>query len=206
MEIDLRARFGQRRVSFAAVRLPLAFYRRPALTVARELIGKILVHQSGDELRAGRIVETEAYVGEHDLACHASKGRTRRTEVLFGPPGRAYVYFIYGMYHCFNVVAEPEGVAAAVLVRGLEPLIGIPSGLSTDGPGKLCRALGITLAQNREDLRGTMLFIEDAPAVPSSRVRRGPRVGVDYAGRWAERKYRFWIRDNPFVSARRLSR
>jgi len=206
MEIDLRARFGQRRVSFAAVRLPLAFYRRPALTVARELIGKILVHQSGDELRAGRIVETEAYVGEHDLACHASKGRTRRTEVLFGPPGRAYVYFIYGMYHCFNVVAEPEGVAAAVLVRGLEPLIGIPSGLSTDGPGKLCRALGITLAQNREDLRGTTLFIEDAPAVPSSRVRRGPRVGVDYAGRWAERKYRFWIRDNPFVSARRLSR
>lgn len=187
------------------MRLPLAFYRRPALTVARELIGKILVHQAGAELRAGRIVETEAYVGEHDLACHASKGRTRRTEVLFGPPGRAYVYFIYGMYHCFNVVAEPEGVAAAVLVRGLEPLSGIPSGLRTDGPGKLCRALGITLAQNREDLRGARLFIEDAPAVPSSRLRRGPRVGVEYAGRWAQRKYRFWIRDNPFVSARHLS-
>src|SRR5215813_13265911 len=159
------ARLGSVESPSAAVRLPLAFYERPALIVARELIGKVLAHQRGSDLRAGRIVETEAYVGEHDLACHASRGRTRRTEVLFGPPGRAYVYFIYGMYYCFNVVTEPEGVASAVLVRALEPLSGIPSGLSTDGPGKLCRALGITLSQNREDLRGDCLFIEDAPAV-----------------------------------------
>jgi len=186
------------------MRLPLTFYRRSALTVARELLGKVLIHQLPTGRREGRIVETEAYVGEHDLACHASKGRTRRTEVLFGPPGRAYVYFIYGMYHCFNVVTEPEGVAAAVLVRAIEPLAGIPGGLGTDGPGKLCRALGITLLQNREDLRGDVLFIEDAPAVPRSRINRGPRVGVDYSGTWAQQPYRLWIRGNPFVSVRKL--
>lgn len=146
------------------------------------------------------IVETEAYVGEHDLACHASKGRTRRTVVLFGPPGRAYVYLVYGMYHCFNVVTDPEGVAAAVLVRALEPLSGIPPEMTTNGPGKLCRALGITLAQNRKDLAGNQLYIEDAPVVSRSRVSRGPRVGVDYAGAWSHKPYRFWIRDNPFVS------
>ena len=207
MGIDLPGLFGQRPgLDSTAVPLSLAFYRRPALIVARDLIGKILVHRENGDRRAGRIVETEAYVGEHDLACHASKGRTRRTEVLFGPPGRAYVYFIYGMHHCFNVVTEPTGVAAAVLVRALEPLTGIPTGLNTDGPGKLCRALGVTLEHNRENLRGNRLFIEDAPAIPSSRVRRGPRIGVDYAGRWANSRYRFWVRDNPFVSARHLSR
>ncbi len=188
------------------MRLSLAFYERPALIVARQLIGKTLVHQGDGGRRAGRIVETEAYVGKHDLACHASKGRTRRTEVLFGPPGRAYVYFIYGMYHCFNVVTEAEDVAAAVLVRALEPVAGIPPGQSTDGPGKLCRALRITLAQNREDLCGKRLFIEDGPPVTGSLVRRGPRIGVDYAGPWARKPYRFWVRDNPFVSARRSSR
>ena len=186
------------------MRLPLTFYRRSALTVAQGLLGKVLVHQLPTGRREGRIVETEAYVGEHDLACHASKGRTRRTEVLFGPPGRAYVYFIYGMYHCFNVVTEPEGVAAAVLVRAIEPLAGIPIELGADGPGKLCRALGITLSQNREDLRGDCLFIEDAPAVPRSRIERGPRIGVDYSGLWAQRPYRLWIRGNPFVSVRKL--
>ena len=185
------------------MRLPLTFYSRSALAVARELLGKVLVHQLADGRRAGRIVETEAYVGEQDLACHASKGRTRRTEVLFGPPGRAYVYFIYGMYHCFNVVTEPEGVAAAVLVRAVEPLVGIAAMAATDGPGKLCRALGITLSDNREDLRGKRLFIEEAPAVARSCIERGPRIGVDYAGLWAQRPYRFWVRDNPFVSARK---
>jgi len=182
------------------VRLDLSFYARPALPVARELLGKVLVLDEGGVRKAGRIVETEAYVGEHDLACHAAKGRTARTEVLFGPPGRAYVYLIYGMYHCFNVVTEPEGVAAAVLVRGLEPLEGFPPGAATDGPGKLCRAMGLSLAHNREDLLSDRLHLLDGPRVPDRQVVRGPRVGVDYAGEWAAKPYRFWIRGNAFVS------
>ncbi|MBX5480786.1 MAG: DNA-3-methyladenine glycosylase [Myxococcaceae bacterium] len=181
-------------------RLPLPFYARPALEVAPDLLGKVLVHQSGRVRRAGRIVETEAYIGEHDLACHASKGRTKRTDVLFGPPGHAYVYLIYGMYDCFNVVVEPEGVAAAVLVRGLEPLEGIGPHHKTNGPGKLCRAMHITRAHNRMDLRGDHLFIEDAPPVPSELIATGPRIGVEYSGEWADKPFRFWIRDNPWVS------
>lgn len=182
------------------VRLPLDFYVRPALPVAHELLGKVLVLDEGGVVRRGRIVETEAYVGEHDLACHAAKGFTQRTAVLFGPPGRAYVYLIYGMHYCFNVVTEPEGIAAAVLVRGLEPLSGFEKGVRTDGPGKLCRAMGITLAHNREDLTGGRLYLEDAPPVASRDIARGPRIGVDYAGEWADKPYRFWVRDNPFVS------
>jgi DNA-3-methyladenine glycosylase len=180
--------------------LPLSFYERPALVVARELLGKRLVLEEEGARRAGRIVEVEAYVGEHDLACHAAKGRTARTEVLFGPPGRAYVYLIYGMYHCFNVVTEKEGTAAAVLVRGLEPEEGIGEGVRTDGPGKLCRAMHIDLRHNRLDLRGNRLFIEEAPPVSSRQVAKGPRVGVDYAGLWAAKPYRLWIKDNPYVS------
>lgn len=180
--------------------LPVAFYARPALKVARDLLGKVLVHQGGGVRRAGRIVETEAYVGEHDLACHASKGRTRRTEVLFGPPGRSYVYLIYGMYHCFNVVTDPDGFASAVLVRGVEPLEGIAPEAKTNGPGKLCRAMGISLAQNRLDLTGGELFIEDGPEISPRRVARGPRIGVDYAGEWADKPYRLWVKGSPGVS------
>jgi DNA-3-methyladenine glycosylase len=187
-------------------RLSLNFYRRPALTVARGLLGKVLVHQTPSGRREGRIVETEAYIGEHDLASHASRGRTKRTEVMFGPPGRAYVYFIYGMHYCFNVVSEPEGTAAAVLVRALEPGPGIPRELATNGPGKLCRAMGITILQNREDLLGDRLFIEDAPRIPASRIERGPRVGVEYSGPWARQHYRLWIRGSPFVSRGPLGR
>jgi DNA-3-methyladenine glycosylase len=186
-------------------RLPLAFFARPALAVARDLLGQVLVKEGPLGWRAGRIVETEAYVGAHDLACHASKGRTTRTEVLFGPPGRAYVFLIYGMYDCFNVVTEPEGVAAAVLIRGLEPLHGVPHGQKTDGPGKLCRALGITRQDNRADLRSGHVFLIPREAIPSSRIRKGPRVGVEYSGVWARKPYRFWVRDNPFVSKSGLS-
>lgn len=187
--------------------LPRQFYDRPALEVARELLGKVLVLDEGayvppgaSPVRRGRIVEVEAYVGEHDLACHASKGRTARTDVLFGPPGHAYVYLIYGMYDCFNVVTEPEGVAAAVLVRGLEPLEGFAPHARTDGPGKLCRALHINLAQNRLDLRAPPLYLLSAPPVPPRRIAKGPRVGVDYAGEWAAKPLRFWEKDNPYVS------
>jgi len=178
----------------------VSFYARPALTVARELLGARLVVEEGGWRRVVRIVETEAYVGEHDLACHASKGLTPRTEVLFGPPGRAYVYLIYGMHHCFNVVTDAEGVGAAVLVRGGEPLEGLPPGVRTDGPGRLCRALGLSLAHNRRELRGHGLYLEEGEPVSEAWVQRGPRVGVEYAGEWARAPYRLWIRDSRHVS------
>jgi DNA-3-methyladenine glycosylase len=184
--------------------LPEAFYARPARVVARALLGKVLVHGR----RAGRIVETEAYVGPEDLACHASRGRTRRTELLWGPPGRAYVYFVYGMHWCFNAVTGREGLAAAVLVRGLEPLAGLPAGVRLDGPARLCRALGIDGAENGADLVHSSLQILDAPGVGAGMVARGPRIGVDYAGAWAAHPLRFWVVGSPGVSrgARRQPR
>ncbi len=180
--------------------LPARFYARPALEVARELLGCVLVHEEAGRRRAGRIVEVEAYIGEHDLACHAAKGRTKRTEVLFGPPGRAYVYLIYGMHHCFNVVTDRDGVASAVLVRGVEPLEGLPEGVDTAGPGKLARALGIDLSHNRMDLRGEVLHLERGKEVPEWQVSRGPRIGVDYAGKWADEPFRLWVTGHPSVS------
>lgn len=185
---------------WADVRLPLEFYARPALTVARELLGTHLVLEGPGGRRVGRIVETEAYVGVHDLACHASKGRTPRTEVLFGPPGRAYVYLIYGMYHCFNVVTDTEGVASAVLVRAVEPVEGLAPPLRTDGPGRLCRALGLTLQHNRWDLQCAPLYLEEGAPVVEAGVARGPRIGVDYAGVWAREPYRLWVRGSQHVS------
>jgi DNA-3-methyladenine glycosylase len=180
--------------------LSRAFYERTALRVARDLLGKVLVHDGRTGRRAARIVETEAYIGEHDLACHAAKGRTARTEVLFGPAGHAYVYFVYGMHFLFNVVTGREGVAAAVLVRGVEPLQGVPPGVRTDGPARLTRALRIGPAENGADLTTSALAIHDGPPLPRGRVRRGPRVGVDYAGAWAERPFRFWVDGSPGVS------
>jgi DNA-3-methyladenine glycosylase len=174
------------------------FYARQTAAVAEDLLGRVLVHLDHGVRRAGRIVETEAYVGSHDLACHASKGRTARTEVLFGPPGHAYVYLIYGMYHCFNAVTEREGHASAVLVRALAPLEGCLG--STQGPGRLCRALGLTRAQNRMDLTSSEVTIEAGVPVASRAIARGPRIGVDYAGAWAREPLRFWIRDDPHVS------
>jgi len=182
--------------------LPHSFYERPARVVARALLGKVLVHAG----RAGRIVETEAYVGAHDLACHAARGRTARTQILWGPPGRAYVYFIYGMHWCFNAVTGREGRPAAVLVRGLEPVAGFDGPVRLDGPGRLCRALDITGAQNGADLVTSGLRILDAPGVPGRAAERGPRIGVDYAEEWAERPLRFWVRGSPGVSRGRRSR
>jgi DNA-3-methyladenine glycosylase len=188
--------------AMAELRLPRAFYQQSALMIARQLLGKALVHRMNGAVRVGRIVETEAYLGRRDLASHASKGLTRRTEVLFGPAGHAYVYFIYGMHCCFNVVGGPEGIGGAILVRAVEPLEGVPRGARTDGPGRLCRALGITLKHNREDLLGKRLFIVDLNSASSLRIQRGPRVGVDYSGIWAKKPYRFWIRGNAFVSSK----
>jgi DNA-3-methyladenine glycosylase len=175
-----------------------SFYQRPAIDVARDLLGRTLVHVDRDVRRAGRIVETEAYVGAHDLACHASKGRTARTDVMFGEGGHAYVYLIYGMYDCFNVVTDRAGHPSAVLVRALSPIEGCLR--STDGPGKLCRALGVTRAQNKLDLLGEELFIESGDPPAPRAIAKGPRIGVDYSGHWAKRYLRFWIRGDPWVS------
>ncbi len=175
-------------------KLPRSFYDRDTVVVARELLGKYLVHGQ----RVGRIVETEAYLGPHDLAAHSSKGRTKRNEVMFGPPGHAYVYMIYGMYFCMNVVTEREGHASAVLIRALEPVKNITG--KTNGPGLLCRAMGIDRRLNGHDLLSDDFYIADGPA-PAGIVKR-PRIGVDYAGRWARRHLRFYIAGNPFISRR----
>lgn len=178
--------------------LPRSFYDRDAEPVARDLLGALLVHRVGDDLRVGRIVETEAYLGPHDLAAHSARGRTARTEVMFGPPGHAYVYLIYGIHHCFNVVANAEGLAAAVLIRALEPVRRLEG--NTKGPGLLCRAMGIDRSCNGRDLLGGDLFVaEPARSEPVEVVAR-PRIGVGYAGEWAEKPLRFYIRGNGFIS------
>ncbi len=174
------------------------FYARPAVEVARALLGHVLVHQDGSVRRAGRIVEVEAYLGPHDRACHAHKGHTARTDPMFGEAGHAYVYLIYGMYDCFNVVTDGVGYPSAVLVRAVSPLSECLG--KTDGPGKLCRALRITRAQNRADLTASTLFVERGEAVSVRSIAKGPRIGVDYAGSWARRHLRFWVKSDPWVS------
>lgn len=180
-------------------KLPRDFFARSTLTIARDLIGVYLVHDDGARLRRGRIVETEAYQGPSDLAAHSSRGRTARTEVMFGPPGHAYVYFIYGVWHCLNVVTGSPGVPHAVLLRALEPLDGLTD--RTWGPGLLCRAMHIDRRLNGVDLRGEVLWLEAREArAPRPRITRAARVGVDYAGDWARRPWRFFDRASPYVS------
>ena len=169
-------------------KLKHSFFERPALELARDLVGTILVRRfRGREFRA-RIFETEAYVGPHDLACHASRGRTRRTEVMFGPAGHAYVYFIYGMYDMFNIVASHVDDPQAVLIRGATALDGWNADLS--GPGKLTRAMRITRAQNALDLAGESLFLLGDPAWRPQIVTT-KRIGIDYAGEWKDALLRF---------------
>jgi DNA-3-methyladenine glycosylase len=178
--------------------LSRAFYDRDTVAVARDLLGKHLVHASGGVERIGRIVEVEAYLGPHDLASHSSRGRTARTGVMFGPPGHAYVYLVYGIHCCMNVVTERDGHAAAVLIRAVEPVKNAEG--STRGPGRLCKAMHIDRRLNGHDLVGDDFFIEDPLDAETPRIVRRPRVGVHYAGRWARRHLRFYIRGNPFVS------
>jgi DNA-3-methyladenine glycosylase len=178
--------------------LPRSFYSRDTILVARELLGKHLVHVTPEGPRIGRIVEVEAYLGEHDLAAHSSKGRTARTEVMFGPPGFSYVYIIYGMHYCMNVVTEPEGNAAAVLLRALEPVSPLPG--RTNGPGLLCRAMGIDRRLNGHDLLSENFFITDPGTEAIMRIAKGPRIGVDYAKHWAKRHLRFYVKGSAFVS------
>ena len=183
-----------------AGKLPRSFYaREDTLLVARELIGMRLVHDDGLARRVGRIVETEAYMGPEDLAAHSARGRTQRTEVMFGPPGHAYVYFIYGFWYCLNIVTSRKGVPHAVLLRALEPVEGITD--KTWGPGLLCRAMGVDRTLNGADLCADRLWLERPPElIPPSRIGRAPRIGVEYAGSWAKRPWRFFDRASPYVS------
>ena len=194
--------------------LPRDFYARPTLDVARELLGKVLVHHTPAGTTAGVIVETEAYVGESDPACHAAPGPTRRNAPLYGPPGMAYVYLNYGIHYLVNAVTEPDGWPGAVLIRALEPLEGEAlmrrrrargtgrraAGFPTDGlcrgPGNLTRALGISLVHNQRDLVASRLRIEDA-GVPERPFATSTRIGINVG---TEQPWRFFIRDSPSVS------
>lgn len=171
--------------------LTRSFYHKDTLEVARGLLGSVLVRRVGRKTIRARIVETEAYVGEDDLACHASKGRTKRTEVMYGEGGHTYVYMIYGMYHCLNIVTEAKDFPSAVLIRAVE-IDGVPR-KETDGPGKLCRFLGIDRNLNGWDVTlGRKLWVEKPTrSVPSEHIVAGRRVGVDYAGPCRKYPWRF---------------
>jgi DNA-3-methyladenine glycosylase len=191
-------------------KLNRSFYSRDAEVVAQELIGTILVRREGDGVvRRARIVETEAYVGPHDLACHASKGHTARTAVMFGAAGHAYVYMIYGFYFCLNVVTDRVGYPSAVLIRAVEPVENVdlmrelrnnPSETNiASGPGKLCMAMSIDKRLNGADLRGSTIWIEDRKHHLGP-IRTSPRVGVDYAAEYKDKPWRFFVDGNPHVS------
>lgn len=192
------------------------FFARDTLIVARELLGVRLVRMLDGQRISGIIVEGEAYIGQDDSACHASRGRTQRNEVMFGPPGRAYVYFTYGMHWMLNVVTEIEGFPAAVLLRAIQPVEGIETMRAlrrskgrlrkdrelTSGPARLTQALAIEKTLNGADLvDGAELWLEPGNAFPDDVVERGPRIGIQSA---AEKDrlvpWRFWVRDNPYVS------
>jgi DNA-3-methyladenine glycosylase len=193
--------------------LPRAFYERETEIVAREMLGTVLECETDDGIASGIIVETEAYLGEHDLACHAAAGRTARTEALYGSPGTSYVYFIYGMYWCFNAVTRAEGSPSAVLVRAIEPLDGIalmhkrrPRVKSevdlTNGPGKLCAALGITGSMSAQGLQRRPLVIREGEPVADDRVEVTTRIGITRCADWP---LRWIVRGNRYVSKGKLS-
>jgi DNA-3-methyladenine glycosylase len=188
------------------------FYARPVLVVARNCIGKLLVHRTPDGETAGRIVETEAYRGPRDLAAHSSRGLTKRTAAMFGPPGHAYVYRLYGTCWAMNVVVAREGDPHAVLIRAIEPVRGIDlmaarrrklasSRDLTNGPGKLTEALAITGLDYARDLCGDDLFLEEGEKKPLP-ISRSARINVEYSGAWADLLWRFYERNNPYVSVK----
>jgi DNA-3-methyladenine glycosylase len=193
------------------LRLSRAFYAQPTVEVARQLLGKYLVRIDAAGVRAGMILETEAYIGPDDKASHASRGRTPRTSVMFGPAGFAYIYLIYGMHHCLNIVTDQEDYPAAVLIRAVEPSEGLELMQKqrplldvrrlTNGPGKLCQAFGIDRRLNGLDMCGEALFIE-ARAISPVDIVVTTRVGVDYAGPWRDKPWRFYIAGHPGVSTR----
>jgi DNA-3-methyladenine glycosylase len=190
--------------------LPHAFYDRASVEVARDLLGKTLWRRTEAGLTAGIIVETEAYDGANDPASHAWRGRTQRNAVMFGPPGRAYVYFTYGMHYCLNAVTGPVGQASAVLLRAIQPVVGIelmrerrgttiPDRDLARGPGRLCQALGITTADDGTDLTGDALWISETVDAPDLLIATTPRIGITRA---AELPWRFVVCDNQYISGR----
>ena len=194
-------------------KLQRSFYTRTnVVTVARDLLGKLLVVPANNGERvSGIIVETEAYRGPLDRAAHSYGGRrTKRTEPMYGIGGTAYVFFVYGMYYQFNVVTNAADTPHAVLIRAVEPVEGIelmrkrragqPDRNLTKGPGKLCIALGIDRRLDGEDLLGDRVWLESGSTVARSKIASGPRFGIDYAGEWVTKPWRFWVKDNPFVS------
>jgi DNA-3-methyladenine glycosylase len=196
-----------------AAKISREFYLRPnVLIVARDLLGKLLVVPGPNGERvSGKIVEVEAYRGPEDRASHAYGGRrTNRTETMYRPGGVAYVYFVYGMYYQFNVVSGVEDIPHAILVRALEPVEGMeimrgrrhahPDHNLTNGPGKLCIAMGIGRQFDGADLLGRKVWLEEYEKVSPRQVARGPRIGIDYAEKWIDKPWRFWVKDNKFVS------
>lgn len=192
-------RSGTARCGVRGERLPREFFARKAVAVARDLLGCRLVRELPAGPRIGRIVETEAYDGPGDRASHASRGRTPRNEVMFGPPGFTYVYLVYGIHHCLNLVTGPAGYPAAVLIRALEPVAGIER--STQGPGRLCRALDIDRTCDRLDVASGPLFVLPRDG-PRPRIASTPRIGVDYAGAHARKPWRFLVVGGSWVSKR----
>ncbi|MFC7373276.1 DNA-3-methyladenine glycosylase [Fictibacillus iocasae] len=197
-----------------------SFFSQPTLQLAQSLIGMELVHESKEGITSGIIVETEAYMGPEDRAAHSYGGRrTKRTEVMFDQPGSIYMYFIYGMHVCFNIVSGPPGKPEAVLIRALEPVSGIalmekrrysswkrsPAQARkimhlTSGPGKLCQAMGLGLELYGSKMNKGPVFLKENKKIPASMIEAGPRINVHYAGEAAEYPWRFWLRGSPYVS------
>ena len=179
--------------------LPRSFFERPTLRVAKDLLGKYVVRRTARQTLAVRIVDVEAYIGPKDRACHASRGRTQRTEVMFGPSGITYVYLIYGMHHCLNLVTERVDYPAAVLIRGVEIIESenqnFDSIIRIDGPGRVCRFLNIDRTLNGVDTtRGQLIWVEDrGETVRSKQIQPRPRIGINYAGEWAKKPWRFCL-------------
>lgn len=179
-------------------KLPRSFYERDTVLVAKDLLGKYLIHDDGFKQRIGKIVEVEAYLGSHDLACHSAKGITKRTEIMFGPAGYAYIYLIYGIYYCTNIVTEVAGHGSAVLLRALEPVQNIEG--KTQGPGLLSGAMGIDKRLNKHDLLSDTFYIAEKEKEREFTIIEKPRIGIPYAQAWVHEPLRFYIKDNPYVS------
>ena len=183
-------------------KIPLKFYCRDTETVAREILGLHLVHVVNGQKIIGKIVETEAYIGAQDRACHGfANRRTDRTEIMFQSGGSIYVFLIYGMYYCFNIVTGKKDEPTAVLIRALEPVQGIPDNVKTNGPGKLCRALHIDKSLNKKLMTSSEIYLETGSvSVKPTEIIASPRIGVDYAKECAAWLLRFYLKGNPHVS------